>query len=62
MRKTIGNLNRIKGMMLHPQVEWNAVARDMPGTAVLLRSFLLPLSLLAPAATIGGIASMLGMT
>ena len=44
-------LSRIAGMMLHPEAEWNAVARDMPGAAVLLRNFLLPLSLLTPVAT-----------
>ena len=48
-------LNRIRGMMLNPVAEWDAVARDMPGTRLLLRNFLLPLSLLAPMATIIGI-------
>lgn len=47
-------LKRIKGMMFHPKAEWDAVARDMPGAAVLLRRFLLPLGLLAPMATIVG--------
>ncbi len=50
----MGILNRIKGMMLNPRAEWDAVARDKPGVPVLLRDFLLPLSLLAPAATIVG--------
>lgn len=47
-------LKRTKGIMLHPTSEWDAVARDAPGAAVLLRNFLLPLSLLAPAATLLG--------
>lgn len=50
----MGILKRIKGMMLHPRAEWDAVARDTPGAAELLRGFLLPLSLLAPMATIVG--------
>ena len=50
----MGALNRIKGIMLHPEAEWDAVARDMPGAAGLLRSILLPLALLAPIATIIG--------
>jgi hypothetical protein len=41
-------------MMFNPQEEWEAVARDMPGTGVLLRNFLLPLALLAPVATMVG--------
>lgn len=40
--------------MLRPEAEWDAVARDVPGASILLRNFLLPLSLLAPAATIVG--------
>lgn len=47
-------LRRIAGMMMHPEAEWNAVACDMPGTTVLLRNFLMPLSLLAPIATVIG--------
>lgn len=47
-------LKRIKGMMLHPAKEWDAVATDMHGAMDLLRSFLLPLALLAPTATIVG--------
>ena len=50
----MGALNRIKAMMLQPEAEWDAVAREMPGAVVLLRSFLLPLALLAPLATIIG--------
>lgn len=50
----MGTLNRIKGIMLHPEAEWDAVARDKPGFTVLLRSFLLPLALLAPISTIIG--------
>ena len=50
----MGTLSRIKGMMLRPEAEWDAVARDMPGTSILLCHFLLPLSLLAPAATMTG--------
>lgn len=50
----MGILNRIKGMMLNPQAEWEAVARDMPGSLVLLRDYLMPLSLLAPLATVVG--------
>ena len=41
-------------MMTHPEAEWRAVARDIPGPVVLLGKFLLPLSLLAPLATIIG--------
>ncbi|MEO8384561.1 MAG: YIP1 family protein [Betaproteobacteria bacterium] len=52
--KDMGALNRIKGIMLNPAAEWDAVAGEMPGTAVLLRNFLLPLALLAPMATIIG--------
>lgn len=50
----MGSLRRIKGMMSHPEAEWDAVARDMPGADVLLRGYLLPLSLLAPMATLVG--------
>jgi hypothetical protein len=53
----MGILNRIKGMMLSPQTEWESVARDDPGSAQLFRDFLLPLCLLAPAATIVGMLS-----
>jgi hypothetical protein len=51
----MGIVNRIKGMMLNPQSEWDAVARDVPSHRVLLRDFLLPLSLLAPLATVVGL-------
>ncbi|MEO8102590.1 MAG: YIP1 family protein [Betaproteobacteria bacterium] len=51
----MGILNRIKGMMLNPQAEWENVAREMPGATEMLRNVLLPLSLLAPAATVVGI-------
>ncbi len=47
-------LNRITGMLLRPQAEWDAVAREAPGTVVLMRNYLLPLCLLAPAATMVG--------
>ena len=47
-------LNRIKGMMLNPRAEWDAVAADMPDAPMLLRNFLLPLALLAPTATMVG--------
>lgn len=50
----MSTLKRIKGMMFSPQAEWDAVARDAPGASVLLGNFLLPLSLLAPAATVVG--------
>jgi hypothetical protein len=48
--------NRIKGMLRTPAAEWDAIARDVPGTGVLLRNFLLPLSLLAPLATAVGLS------
>lgn len=41
--------------MFHPQAEWDAIALDTPDAATMLRNFLLPLSLLAPAATVVGI-------
>ena len=47
----MGTLNRIKAMMLQPEADWDADACEMPGSVVLLRSFLLPL---APLATIIG--------
>ena len=47
-------LKRIKGMLLHPQAEWEAVAHEAPGTAILLRNFLLPLCALAAVATLIG--------
>ena len=47
-------LNRITGMLLRPQAEWDAVAHEAPGTEVLLRNYLLPLCLLAPVATMVG--------
>lgn len=50
----MGTSNRIKGMLLAPQAEWDAVAHEVPDAALLLRRFLLPLSLLAPLATIAG--------
>lgn len=53
----MGILNRIRGMMLNPQAEWDAVARDEPGFRVLLRNYLIPLSLLAPLATVAGMLS-----
>ena len=48
-------LNRIREMMLNPRAGWDAIALDPPGTGVLLRHFLLPLALLAPAATMFGL-------
>ena len=47
----MASLSRIKGILLAPQSEWDAVARDMPSASALLRSYLLPLSLLTPVAT-----------
>lgn len=35
---------RIKGIMVHPQTGWDPVAGEKPGATVLLRNFLLPLS------------------
>ncbi|MEQ1519594.1 MAG: YIP1 family protein [Usitatibacteraceae bacterium] len=46
--------NRIKAMFIAPKAEWDAVAREMPGTGILLCRFLLPLGLLAPLATAVG--------
>ena len=40
---------------MRPAVEWDDVARNQPGALVLLREIILPLSLLAPAATYFGI-------
>ena len=54
--KTMSTSNRIKGMLRTPEAEWDAIARDMPGTGILLRNFLLPLSLLAPLATAVGLS------
>lgn len=47
-------LNRIAGMLVRPQAEWDAIASEAPGTVVLLRNYLLPLCLLAPSATLIG--------
>ncbi len=48
-------LNRIREMMLDPQAGWDRMARDPLGAGVLLRNVLLPLALLAPAATMFGL-------
>ena len=47
-------VNRIRGLMWNPRIEWDSVARDAPGQMRLMRDFILPLSLLAPLATFVG--------
>ena len=49
-------VKRITAMLLHPASEWDAIARDAPSTGAMLRNFLLPLSLLAPLATMAGMS------
>jgi uncharacterized membrane protein len=49
-------VKRIAAMLLHPADEWDAIARDAPAVGTMLRNFLLPLSLLAPLATMVGMS------
>ncbi len=47
-------LRRIAGIVLNPDDEWDAIARERPSVGKLVRRFILPLSLLAPVATVIG--------
>jgi len=47
-------LQRIVSLFLHPDEEWQAIAREPIGVDSLLRRYILPLSLLTPAATVIG--------
>lgn len=48
-------LRRVIGIVLHPSTEWDRIAAEDTTIDVLIRHFLLPLALLAPAATFIGI-------
>ena len=47
-------LHRIVGIVLRPRAEWELIAREESTVDDLLRRYILPLSLLAPAATMIG--------
>jgi hypothetical protein len=51
---TMDIVKRITAMLLRPASEWDAIAHDAPGVGTMLRNYLLPLSLLAPLATMAG--------
>ena len=53
-RLLMGIVNRIRGLMSNPDREWESVATEAPGQLSLMRDYILPLSLLAPAATFIG--------
>ncbi len=47
-------MRRIVGIVVHPKDEWELIAREETSVDELIRRFILPLSLLAPAATVIG--------
>ena len=47
-------LRRIVRIIFLPRLEWEAIAREEVSVDVLLRRYILPLSLLAPLATVIG--------
>jgi hypothetical protein len=47
-------LRRIVQLIVHPADEWDAIAREQIGVDTLIRGYIVPLSLLAPIATITG--------
>ena len=47
-------LRRIVQLIVHPAEEWDAIAREPIGVDTLIRGYILPLSLLAPIATVAG--------
>jgi Yip1 domain len=47
-------LQRIVGIVVRPKAEWELIAREEPTVDDLLRRYILPLSLLAPVATMVG--------
>jgi hypothetical protein len=52
----VATLRRIALLLLRPEDEWDAIAREPIGVDALIRRYIVPLSLLAP------IASVIGMT
>ena len=50
----MGALRRIFGVVFRPKAEWGRIAHEDTAFGVLLRRYILPLSLLAPAATVIG--------
>lgn len=50
----MGTLRRIVSIVLRPQAEWEAIASERIGVDALIRRYILPLSLLAPIATVIG--------
>jgi hypothetical protein len=47
-------LRRIYLLLFYPRAEWDEIAREAIGVDVLIRSYILPLSLIAPIATVIG--------
>jgi len=47
-------LRRIFRIVFHPRDEWGRIAHEDTGFGVLIRRYILPLSLLAPVATVAG--------
>lgn len=50
----MGPLHRIVQLLFRPQDEWETIAREPIGVDTLIRRYILPLSLLAPIATVIG--------
>lgn len=50
-------LPRIVGLLLRPAAEWDLIAEEKTTTDALLRHYILPLALLAPAATVIGMST-----
>ena len=50
----MGSLHRIVQLLFRPQDEWETIAREPIGVDALIRRYILPLSLLAPIATVIG--------
>lgn len=48
-------LRRVAGIVLHPNAEWDRIATEETSVDVLIRHFILPLTMLAPVATFIGI-------
>jgi len=50
----VGTVQRIVHLLFHPQDEWDSIAREPISVDTLIRRYILPLSILAPIATVIG--------
>lgn len=50
----MGAVNRIAQLLIHPQDEWDSIASESIDVDTLIRWYILPLSILAPIATVIG--------